>query len=190
MSIIKRTQLSAFLGVSRAAITKAVKAGTLIIENGMINTENPVNKYYIASRGIILSEQEVKNMPKKTSRAEKPIIKSSNVNLTSEEVANFIARKKKADAEHAELKNQKIRGDLLDAQMVHDYVFIFLDNVSNSMQRNAGAFLSDVASRIVNEGGLNSSIRTQWQNVVSDQFEKAKKEIIKRLEKVKENQIG
>ena len=58
------------------------------------------------------------------------------------------------------------------------------------MQRNAGAYLSDVADRIKNEGGLNSSIRNQWQNVVLSEMDMAKKEVIKRIDQIKDKQNG
>ena len=190
MSKIKKTQLADLLKVSRAAITKAVGSGLLVSDDGLIDLENPVNKYYIAAKGIILSEFEDNNMPKKEKPSEKKVIKVQNIDLSSEKVAEFVARKKKADAEHAELKNQKMRGELLDAQLVHDMLFLFLDKVANAMQRNAGAYLSDVADRIKNEGGLNSSIRNQWQNVVLSEMDMAKKEIIKRIDQIKDKQNG
>jgi phage terminase Nu1 subunit (DNA packaging protein) len=188
MSKIKKIQLAELLQVSRAAITKAVGSGLLVSEDGLIDLENPVNKYYIASRGIILSGNEVENMPKKEKTSEKQNIKSEKADFTSEQVAEFVARKKKADAEHAELKNQKMRGELLDAELVNDMLFLFLDKVANNLQRNASAFLSDVANRIITEGALTSSVRNQWMNLVLEQLDIAKKEIIKRIDQLKEKQ--
>jgi phage terminase Nu1 subunit (DNA packaging protein) len=190
MNKIKKIKLAEILGVSRAAITKAAASGILVSDGGLIDIDDPVNKYYIAGKGIILSEKEVNNMPKKTNTSEKQKKNTLKTMLTSDEVADFIARKKKADAEYAELKNQKMRGELLDAEMVHDYIFLFLDKVANNLQRNASAFLSDVADRIINEGGLNSSIRNQWTNMVLSQLDIAKKEIIKKLSQVKDDQNG
>ena len=66
MSKIKKIQLAELLKVSRAAITKAVNSGLLVADSGLIDLENPVNKYYIAAKGIILSEFEDNNMPKKS----------------------------------------------------------------------------------------------------------------------------
>ena len=188
MSKIKKIKLAELLKVSRAAITKAVNSGLLVADSGLIDLENPVNKYYIAAKGIILSEIEDNKMPKKEKSSEKKVIKVENMDLSSEKVAEFVARKKKADAEHAELKNQKMRGELLDAQLVQDMLFLFLDKVANNLQRNASAFLSDVADRIIRENGLNSQTRNQWINMVLEQFDIAKKEIIKRIEQIKEKQ--
>jgi phage terminase Nu1 subunit (DNA packaging protein) len=190
MSKIKKTQLADLLKVSRAAITKAVGSGLLVSDDGLIDLENPVNKYYIAAKGIILSEFEDNNMPKKKEPSEKKIITVTNMDLSSEKVAEYTARKKKADAEHAELKNQKMRGELLDAQLVSDLLFLFLDKVANNLQRNASAFLGDVANRIITEGALTSSIRNQWMNMVLEQFDIAKKEMIKRIDQIKDKQNG
>jgi phage terminase Nu1 subunit (DNA packaging protein) len=188
MNKIKKIKLAEILGVSRAAITKAVASGILVSDGGLIDIDDPVNKYYIAGKGIILSEKEVNNMPKKTNMSEKQKKNTLKTMLTSDEVADFIARKKKADAEYAELKNQKMRGELIDAEMVHDYIFLFLDKVSNNLQRNAASYLSDVADKIVSENGLTSAIRNQWQTMVLNQFDTAKKEVIKKLSQVKEKQ--
>jgi len=190
MSKIKKIQLAEILKVSRAAITKAVGSGLLVSDNGLIDLDDPINKYYIASKGIILSEFEDNKMPKKEKPSKIINIKSEKMDFTSEQVAEFVARKKKADAEHAELKNQKLRGELLDAQLVHDMLFLFLDKVANNLQRNASAFLSDVADRIIRENGLNSQTRNQWVNMVLEQFDIAKKEVIKRIEQIKEKQNG
>lgn len=190
MSKIKKIQLAAIMGISRAAVTKAEKSGLIVVEDGLIDIENPVNKYYVASRGISLSENEVEKSMKNKNQSDKKKQNIKESGISSEQLAEYIARKKKADAEHAELKNQKLRGELLDAEMVHDYIFLFLDKVSNNLQRNASSFLSDVADKIINENGLNSAIRNQWMNLVLNQFDTAKKEIIKRIEQIREKQNG
>jgi len=190
MSKIKKIQLAAIMGISRAAVTKAEKSGLIVVEDGLIDIENPVNKYYVASRGISLSENEVEKSMKNKNQSDKKKQNIKESGISSEQLAEYIARKKKADAEHAELKNQKMRGELLDAQLVQDMLFLFLDKVSNNLQRNASSFLSDVADKIINENGLNSAIRNQWMNLVLNQFDTAKKEIIKRIEQIKEKQNG
>ena len=190
MSKIKKIQLAAIMGISRAAVTKAERSGLIVVEDGLIDIENPVNKYYVASRGISLSENEVEKSMKNKNRSDNKKQNLKESGITSEQLAEYIARKKKADAEHAELKNQKLRGELLDSEMVHDYIFLFLDKVSNNLQRNASSFLSDIADKIINENGLNSAIRNQWQNMVLNQFDIAKKEIIKRIEQIREKQNG
>ena len=188
MSKIKQIQLAGILDCSRAAISKAVKAGLVVADGGLIDLENPVNKYYIASKGIIASDIGDEKPMKSKIASEKKKGKDPIINMTSEQLAEFIARKKKADAEYAELKNQKMRGELLDANLVSDLLFIFLDKVANNLQRNAGAFLSDIADKIINEGNLNSAIRNQWSSLVLNQLDIAKKEIIKRIKQIKEKQ--
>ena len=190
MSKIKKIQLAALLDVSRAAITKAEKAGLIKVVDSKIDMDDPVNKYYAASRGVVVSKQEVEKAMTKKNPSDKEIKKIQKKSISSEELAEFIARKKKADAEYAELKNKKMRGELLDAELVHDMLFLFLDKVTNGMQRNASAYLSDIADSITKEGGLSAAARKQWQKIVLDEFEAAKKEILIRIDKIKEVQNG
>jgi hypothetical protein len=76
---MKQTKFAELAGVSRAAISKAVKVGKLICEPKLgIDAEHPVNLAYLQNQGGVKTRKNVRDSaPKKSTPAPKPAKKTT-----------------------------------------------------------------------------------------------------------------
>lgn len=183
-------QLAEVLNISSQGVSDHTKRGNIQRDNeGLYNLNDPVNVSFLKARGIDVKKiviPESKPAGRPVQKREQGTIKHTTTD--NKTLTELNREKVQAQIEKIKLETATRRGELLESHLVNDYLFLFLDTVCNSMQRNAAAFLSDVASTIIENNGLNSAIRNQWQNMVLSQFDNARSEIIKRISKIQEMQ--
>lgn len=183
-------QLAVVLNISSQGVADHTRRGNIQRDNeGLYNLSDPVNSSFLKARGINVEKiviPESKPAGRPVQKREQGTIKHTTTD--NKTLSELNREKVMAQITKINLEVATRRGELLESQLVNDYLFLFLDTVCNSMQRNAAAFLSDIASQILENNGLNSAIRNQWQNMVLSQFDTARTEIVKRISKIQEMQ--
>jgi len=183
-------QLADVLGISCQAVSGLEKRNRIFRDEvGLFDLNNPENLAYVKSRNIDVKKITIPQSaptgrpvkPRKQGEVKTPI-------NSGESLTDLNREKVKAQIAKIKLETDYRRGQLLDAQLVNDMLFFFLDKVFNSMERNGLTFLTDNSARIINAGGINSQIKNDFKNLISEQFDTARHETIKRIEKIKELQ--
>jgi len=187
---VSQKQLSQILNVSPQAVGGATARGLLFRdESGLYDLTNKQNAAYLKSRNIDVKKIVIPQSapigrpvkPRKQGAIKTPI-------NSGESLTELNREKVKKQIEKIKIENEYKRGQLLDAQLVQDMLFLFLDKVFNSMERNGLIFLTDNSARIINAGGVTSQIKNDFKNLISEQFDSARNETIKRIEKIREAQ--
>ena len=86
------------------------------------------------------------------------------------------------------LKNAKMRGDLVDKELIYNRIFLYLDKLHSNLERLADSYLSDLGGRIVDAEKVLPEHRMEWKNEVMSQIDAAKIEISQRIRDVQEAQ--
>ena len=187
---VSQKQLSQILNVTPQAVGGATARGLLFRdESGLYDLTNKQNAAYLKSRNIDVKKIVIPQSapigrpvkPRKQGAIKTPI-------NSGESLTELNREKVKKQIEKIKIENEYKRGQLLDAQLVQDMLFLFLDKVFNSMERNGLIFLTDNSARIINAGGVTSQIKNDFKNLISEQFDSARNETIKRIEKIREAQ--
>lgn len=192
MKEIKLTgkQLADVLGITPQAVAGLEKRNRIFRDEvGLFDLNNPENLAYVKSRNIDVKKIVIPQSAP-TGRPVKPR-KQGEIKTPSsggESLAELNREKVKKQIEKLNIENDFRRGQLLDAQLVNDMLFLFLDKVDNNLQRNGMAFLSDNSARIINAGAVTSQIKNEFKNLISEQLNHARNEVVKRIEKIKELQ--
>lgn len=187
---VSQKQLSQILNVSPQAVGGATARGLLFRDDsGLYDLMNNENAAYLKSKNIDVKKIVIPQSAP-TGRPVKPREQGAVKTPSSggESLTDLNREKVKAQIAKIKLETDYRRGKLLDAELVETQVFFFLDKVFNAMERNGLTFLSDNSSRIVNAGGINSQIKNDFKNLISEQFDTARHETIKRIEKIREAQ--
>ena len=187
---VSQKQLSQILNVTPQAVGGATARGLLFRDDsGLYDLTNKENAAYLKSRNIDVKKIVIPQSapigrpvkPRKQGAIKTPI-------NSGESLTELNREKVKKQIEKIKIENEYKRGQLLDAQLVQDMLFLFLDKVFNSMERNGLIFLTDNSARIINAGGVTSQIKNDFKNLISEQFDSARNETIKRIEKIREAQ--
>jgi hypothetical protein len=136
-------------------------------------------------------EEESKAVIIKGDNSEMDIPLDENGLDPSEVSARYmLARASKLEQEDLQLKlkNARLRGELLDKDVVYQSVFLYLDKVMSNIERMAGAFLKDIAYKILTAEELTPDVQQEWIDQTLKQIDAAKKETVKRLNKIARNQ--
>jgi len=187
---VSQKQLSQILNVTPQAVGGATARGLLFRDDsGLYDLTNKENAAYLKSKNIDVKKIVIPQSAP-TGRPVKPRKQGAIKTPSSgnESLTELNREKVKKQIEKLNIENEYRRGQLLDAQLVNDMLFLFLDKVFNSMERNGLTFLTDNSARIINAGGINSQIKNDFKNLISEQFDTARHETIKRIEKIKELQ--
>jgi len=186
---VSQKQLSQILNVTPQAVGGATARGLLFRdESGLYDLTNKQNAAYLKSRNIdvkkiVIPQSAPTGRPVKPRKQGEIKTALNDISLTE-----LNKQKVKKQIEKLNIENDFRRGKLLDAELVETQVFFFLDKVFNSMERNGLTFLTDNSARIINAGGINSQIKNDFKNLISEQFDNARHETIKRIEKIQEMQ--
>ena len=187
---VSQKQLSQILNVTPQAVGGATARGLLFRdESGLYDLTNKQNAAYLKSKNINIKEVVIPS-PIQAGRPVKPRKQGKiKTPLSGGESLTELNREKvKAQIAKIKIETEYKRGKLLDAELVQTQVFFFLDKVFNSMERNGLTFLTDNSNRIVNAAGVTSQIKNEFKNLISEQFDSARNETVKRIEKIKELQ--
>jgi hypothetical protein len=215
-NFINQAEFAKLCGVSRASITYAIEKKQIKKEKQGIDIKHPKNKKYKQSAKLkagnklrSVAAKKGKNgeasRNKKNDKAETVPVKFGNATIDvplSEFEGNegvdeilitkryMIARTSKIEQEDLKLKlqNARLRGELLDKDIVYDSLFMYLDKVNSNLERMAGAFLNDVGFKIINAEEVTPAVKQEWIDGTLKQIDMAKKEIVKRLKKIAKSQ--
>lgn len=222
-TLITKAAFAIFCGVSKPAITGAIKKDLIFVENDKINPKHPRNVEYKKNaklkagndaRSIAAKKSEngkTKKLKTKDKSSMVPVTignvtidvplkefgkkKGDDVEVPPDEYADIaarymIARTSKIEQEDLKLKlqNARLRGELLDANVVYDGIFLYLDKLHSNLERMAGTFLNDIGYKIINAEEVSSDVKQEWVDGTLKQIDQAKKTIVKTLKTISQNQ--
>ena len=104
------------------------------------------------------------------------------------DAADEKARVDRARAEQLEMKNAVMRAELYKADLVEQYLFLYLDRLHSNLDRLSGSTLADVVRQAIIDGELKPDGRLKWKDACKNAVHEAKIEIVERLENIKEEQ--
>lgn len=162
---VTKAEFARMANVSGAAITKAIKSGSLVVDkNGMIDPNHDSAKFY-------LETQQGKPLAAEIATGE---IDAKRQNII--------------------LKNLKLKqeleyraGNLLDREKVRTVVFMYLDKTYSNLERLSGVFLDDICHKILTDG-LTPEVRSMWKSAVLSEIDNAKNEVVRRVREIAEAQ--
>jgi transcriptional regulator with XRE-family HTH domain len=224
--LLSMTDFSKLCGVSRQAVSKAVKNGLLdvVLSGKLKKIDKNVYKSvrYLKSfakerksetrkiRDKIIKNNSIS--PKKINKKGKKKVKDDIIeekektvsitlpknNGNQKEIAELIklanrleyakTEKMEQQAISEKLKNARLRGELIDREMVYNNVFLYLDKLHSNLERLADSFLSDLGGRIIDKGKVTPKFRSIWKNEIMSQIDETKKTIVKQIKSIAKSQ--
>lgn len=197
MNLLTVPQFVELSGVSKQAIYNHLRKGEkLRYSNGSkkIDLDDPLTRAYLDNP----SSQRQSNILNDPEAALEIIDPSGQTALSTRkknELANKYgdaadekARVDRARAEQLEMKNAVMRAELYKADLVEQYLFLYLDRLHSNLDRLSGSTLADVVRQAIIDGELKPDGRLKWKDACKNAVHEAKIEIVERLENIKEEQ--
>ena len=185
MAEYTRKEFAAICHTTVGVINSNKARGNIIVnEEGYIDSENAINNSFFNKYSKYFEEKIKKtvvseNKPEKKEKRKKP---PSKQNQTSQQIMDWDARKKQADAElqeykaaHEKLKMEKLAGKLIPVDLVFQILNIHNRSIFTSFHSDAEN-LASVYCEILAEGDRKklSEISNKLGYIISDKVEKSK----------------
>ena len=187
MSLLKVAEFAKSIDQKPQSINTWGKRGKILIVNGLIDTDEPINRVFLAQKGFTKNEskqKEIKQPKRKEPKQEieeKVIIKHNN--NTEDAIDNISllsklkALKLKEDIKYVKLRNDEAEKKLINFERIQSVVF---ELYSNSRMEYFIAAENILINSIKDLGATNEQI-TRAKNDLVILFNKANKNAIENL---------
>lgn len=174
---LSQRKYAEFVGVSLSTIQQAIKKGKINYskESG-INPNLKKNKIYASS---------IDRAHQKTKLIESGIIErspDSDIDHFGVKYATKRLRKLELESVKLEIQNAKMRGDLIERDIVYNEVLLFVDKQFNAIDRSLNTVLEEIVPKILSRGELTNKDREAALNEIAKARESSRKQIIKKIE--------
>lgn len=174
-----RAEFSRIVGVSRAAVTQAVKKGRLdVLSNGDIDDQGQKTKSFLESNKI--QQSTGIDFLKKPSTEQKSNYDDPAYRIGIAAKAQLELEKAKREKQariKLEMQNATRRADLYTSESVMT-LMLYLDKLHGNLKRLASSEFDELQRKVLAIGKLSPELKREWNNHVDGAIHTAKLDMI------------
>jgi hypothetical protein len=199
MSILKVSEFAEYYGLVRNNVYTYQKRNKIIIENGYVDTENPLNKLFIATlkhkdpANTVLTEvstqqktEEIKSKESGSEAKEKTTRQYKGVEIYEGIRKLDILREKKltAEIEEIELRNKVKAGELIPKNFVMSLFQRFVVSNTTSFYNASDNLLMEICEKFEIDLETSAKLKGRLKEIVNVSIENAQKETKKDISQI------
>lgn len=168
--LISQREFASQAGVTEGAISRAIKAGRLLQMKGKrIETAHTLSLEFLSRHqnkgGKVAVKSRKKALPSSRARQNitNIIAETANVGLREESLnqdsVDLTDAKKRADLEKVLLENAKLRGTLIERELVGQWIMRFYGTMSSVWRAMSGRVMPDMIAKIRSSANDDDALR-------------------------------
>jgi len=193
VQLIQKSKLAQLAGVSKAAITKALKNDRLKEYNGTgeIDLHSPLTKAFL--KQIPKERLQGKNLTKYVEQQSGGVLSPEILEtLKDANTAEAVLKTEKAKREkEARIKLQQQntvrRADLFTRDSVMT-LMLYIDKLHNNLRRLSGGFFDEMQQKILATGKPTPDLKQRWNDEIENTIDTAKNDVADLIEQIEIDQ--